>query len=232
MVFKFLFSLLLALILYTPTVLAEPNLTDSIGALYRRSFDNSLQFTCTVSALFQEGPDIVLLTANHCVDETKRYYHVTFNGLQFHVAELYKIPRNKPDDPQVDMALLRVRGVVVKPLGIGHSVDTPLGMEIYTIGFPQGISKIMYKGYIGGKVDNISVNTHGYLILQIFGSSGSSGTAVLNTKDSSIMGVLVSGSSGSVGLPVLFATPIEYLKYLVTPAEKRKMIKDNYAGVQ
>ena len=230
--FKFLFSLLLALVLYTPTALAESNITNSIGALYHRSFDNSLQFACTVSSLIQEGKDLVLLTAAHCIEEDKRYYHVTFDGLQFYVAELYKIPRQKPDDPKVDLALLRVRSVTIKPLGIGHSKDTPPGAEIFTIGFPQGISKIMYKGYIGGIVDNISTDTHGYLILQIFGSTGSSGTAVLNAKDNSIMGVLVSGSSGSAGLPVLFATPIEYLRYLITPAEKRRMAKDGYAGVQ
>ena len=216
---------------YVTKANGDENITGSIGALYRRSSDNSLQFSCTVSALTQSGPNLVLLTADHCVEESQRYYHVTFDGLQFYVAELHKIPRMKPDDPKVDLALLLIKGLVVKPLGIGKSKDTPLGAEIFTIGFPQGISKIMYKGYIGGVVDNVSSGAHGYLILQIFGSSGSSGTAVLSAKDSSIMGVLVSGSSASVGLPVLFATPIEYLRYLVTPAEKRKMAKDNYAGV-
>lgn len=212
--------------------IAKADLVESIGALYNRSHDNSLRFNCTVSALEQNKADLVVLTAAHCVIETQKYYHVTFDGLQFYVAELYKIPRKKWDDPDVDLALLKIKNLMVKPLGIGQSETVSLGTDIVTVGFPLGISKILYKGYIGGKVDNVSARLPGYLILQIFGAPGSSGTAVLNAKDNSVMGVLVAASGGGRGLPVIYATPIEYLKYLVTPEEKRILVRDHYTGAK
>lgn len=226
-------SIILALCLsFTSVSIAQADLVESIGALYNRTYDNSLSFTCTVSALEQKKADLIVLTATHCINETQRYYHVTFDGLQFYVAELYKIPRKKWDDPDVDLALLKIKNLTVKPLGIGQSETVPLGTDIVTIGFPLGISKILYKGYIGGKVDNVSTGLHGYLILQIFGAPGSSGTAVLDAKDNSVMGVLVAASGGSMGLPVIYATPIEYLKYLVTPEDKRRLVKDHFVGVE
>jgi hypothetical protein len=219
---KKFFGFILGLMLLAGVAHAEPG--DAVGALYRKSFSNDLIFTCTVSALHQEGKDLVLLTANHCVDEKTSHYFVTFNGLVFHTASLYKIPRQEPLDPAVDMALLKIPNLKTPVLGSLPTNKINIGDDISSVGFPLGSAKVFYKGYIAGRVDNAGSDIDKYLILQIFGAPGSSGTAVMHKETNKVIGVLVAAAS-SFGTPVIFATPIEYIKYLVTPEEKAKLRK-------
>lgn len=217
-------TLLLALtLLISPGLLADNS--DSVGALYRRTSSNSLDFNCTVTAIERKGNDLILLTAAHCVSEDPRtLYLVTFEGLTFYNATLYRIPRELPDDPQeVDIAELAIKdykGEVKLTKAASTSEKVARGSDIETVGFPLGAAKLLYKGYVAGR------HSSGMLILQIFGAPGSSGTSVVEKKSGQIIGVLVAASGNSVGTPVIYATPVEYRRYLVTPVEKRKIKKD------
>lgn len=222
---KLLAALMLSL--FTATgVSYGADVQDSVGALYRRNFSNDLSFTCTITAIANEGDYVVMLTAKHCINETQKHYLVTFNNTTFYNAELYKIPREHPDDPQdIDMALLRAKNVSQPLLPTGASEAVKIGSEVLTVGFPNGMAKLQFQGHLAGRVDNPSEKYHKYLLLQIFGSYGSSGTSVVSKADNKIVGVLVAMTTS--GTPIFFVTPIEYMQYLVTPAEKRKVQREN-----
>ncbi|MGH2627886.1 MAG: hypothetical protein ACRDHY_14705, partial [Anaerolineales bacterium] len=69
-------------------------------------------------------------------------------------------------------------------------------------------------GLISGRLDKPGADFHGYLILQIFGAPGSSGTSVYLMRTHTIVGVLVAVAQAQIGLPVVLATPISYQKHL------------------
>ena len=56
-------------------------------------------------------------------------------------------------------------------------------------------------------------------MLQSFGAPGSSGSAIVNAENNNVVGVLVSAEQSNRGLPVIFATPISYKRWLINAEE-------------
>lgn len=199
-------------------------LSPSVGALYVQETSGNLQYNCTVTAVGRYEKATVVLTAFHCVEKGQAYL-VTFDGRQFYGARVWKLPRWHVDDvkfkkkwgePDVDMALFlldNVSSIAIVALGDDQSIQ--FGERIVTVGFPLGITKTRYEGIIAGRLDKLGADRHGYLILQIFGAPGSSGTSVVSLKTGKVLGVLVGASQSSVGLPVIYATPLQYQTYLM-----------------
>jgi len=222
----FIAGLIMALAVYTGGVAYATDLQDSVGALYSRNAGNDLSFTCTVTAITSEGDYVVVLTARHCINEKQKHYLVTFNNMVFFNAELYKIPREHPDDPtSIDIALLRIKSANVPLIDIGASLSVKVGEDTVTVGFPNGMAKLLAFGYVAGRIDNPSDSHHNYLLVQTSASYGSSGTSVIQKSTGKVIGILVAMTTQ--GTPIFFVTPIEYMKYLVTPAEKRKVQREN-----
>ena len=200
----------------------------AVGALYSRNIGGDLTFTCTVTAIEKEEKVTLFLTAYHCVKQDVAYL-ITLDGKQFYAARVWRIPHDKLDaakyprrygEPETDMAFFLVdKNLPVQPIEVGDDTGIEPGTRILVVGFPLGITKINYEGIIAGRLEQAGSDRNGYLMLQSFGAPGSSGSAVIDARNKTIVGVLVSAESARVGLPVIFATPISYRRWLINAEE-------------
>lgn len=213
------------------------SIAPAVGALYVQKERGDLAFNCTVTAFKSTKPNVAtsvlavfgkvrkgtaVITAWHCVEKGVSYV-VTFDGRRFYGAEVWKIPRWEVDDklykqkwgePNVDMAMFflpEAQNIPTLPLGSDSGLRP--GETILTVGFPLGIEKISYEGILSGRLNKPGSDYHGYLLLQIFGAPGSSGTSII--VNGKVVGILVAASQSIVGLPVIYATPLSYQSYLM-----------------
>ena len=124
-----------------------------------------------------------------------------------------RYPR-KYNEPVTDLALFLMDDQDVPLINVSSEKTPRPGTKIAMVGFPLGVAKVSYEGIISGHLDRPGSDQFGYLLLQIFGAPGSSGSAVISAEDGGIIGVLVRASIGG-GLPVMFATPTSYMKHLM-----------------
>lgn len=227
---KLTLSLSILLLLTAPAkaqdlVAAFQRISPSIGALYSQSEDGTLRFNCTVTVVEKNAARSVLVTAYHCMRKDIAYM-VTFDGRRFYSARVWMIPHDELDkqkyprhygEPKTDMTLLVVdEPVEAEPVPLAETSSVPSGRRIVVVGFPLGVTKVHYEGIVSGKIDRSGSDLHGYVILQTFGSPGSSGSAVIDVEARAIVAVLIGGAQSPFsGMPVLFATPVEYRKYLL-----------------
>jgi len=203
--------------------------SSSVGALYTQSADGDLKFTCTVTVVEHIEGRTALLTAGHCVDRDVSYM-VTLDGKRFYAAKVWKLPPELIDpqkhkrsygEPAVDMALfITDEPLPAKAIRMGMTLEAVPGLGVVTVGYPLGVTKIRYNGIVAGAFERPGADLDGYIMLQIFGAPGSSGSAVIEQNTGSILAVLVQGKQGHAGLPVIFATPIRYQQYLTPVGEK------------
>ena len=198
--------------------------SDSVGALYAQGDGGSLNFNCTATAVERREGKIVILTAFHCATRGTSYL-ISFNRRTFYPLQLWKIPHEEIDaqrfprthnQPKTDMAMFVMEDdprVTIIP--IGDDAGLKPGQKIIMVGYPLGITKTHYEGIVAGRLEKPGADSHGYVVLQIFGAPGSSGTAVIDRETKTVVGVLTGGAQAIVGTPVLFATPISYRKYLM-----------------
>lgn len=211
----------------------------AVGALYKMEDDGDMSFLCSVTAIGKHEKATVLLTAFHCVTKGVSY-RVTFDGKAFHSARVWKIPGYEVDDkkyrrayhePQVDMAMYLVDNIDVPMLEIAEKAAMKPGQEIVTVGFPLGVAKVHYTGSVAGIFERPGSNDDGYQLLQVFGAPGSSGSSILSLETGKVVSVLVAGRQGRMGMPVIFATPIEYRKFLQeVPTGKEKQVGGKKEG--
>lgn len=198
-------------------------LQSSVGALYAQESGGDMRFLCSATAVGRKDGKTIILTANHCLRKGVAYM-INFGDSQFRSLKVWKIPHyevnrqkfpRKFNEPETDMALFLMDGkdVPIVPLAKSSKVDP--GAKIAMVGYPLGVSKISYEGIVAGRFNRVGADMFDYLLLQIFGSPGSSGSAVVNAKSGEVIGILVAAKTSS-GLPVIFATPIEYKKHLMS----------------
>lgn len=198
-------------------------ISPSIAALYKQDANGSLQFSCSATAVEKQVKRVLLLTALHCVDKDVAYM-VSFDGKQFHSARVWSLPRWKADPekhkkgygvPEVDMAFFSVESTLDVPvIAMTDDSGVQAGHPIVMVGFPLGVTKIAYNGIISGRLNRPGDAMDGYVTMQIFGSPGSSGSSVIDQETGEIIGVLVSAMQQG-GLPVIFATPASYRRYML-----------------
>ena len=194
----------------------------SVGALYGVQEGGDMRFLCTATAVDRKDGQTVILSAHHCLDKGVSYF-INFGDNLMRPLTAWKAPHYEVDkeklprkynEPETDMAFFLMDGadVPIVPLA-EHSRLNP-GTKVLTIGFPLGVTKINYEGTVAGFFNRVGSARHGYMMLQIFGAPGSSGSAVISINGE-VVSVLVSAKQAPVGLPVIFATPIEYKENLV-----------------
>lgn len=198
-------------------------LEPSVGALYALEAGGNFKFLCSATAVGRYNGDTIILTAYHCTIKGVSYY-VNFGDQILRRAIVWKVPHYEVDEdehprifnePKTDMALFLMHGSTVPVVPMADDSDIASGAKIAMVGYPLGLSKIMYEGIIAGRFDRPGDDMYNYLLLQIFGAAGSSGSAVVDVETGQIIGVLVAASTAPVGLPVIFATPIDYRKWLL-----------------
>ena len=195
-------------------------LKPSVGALYALEDDGDMRFLCTATAVDREGDATVLLTAYHCVRKGVSYL-INFGDNQFRPLRVWQVPhyelgrddRRAYNEPETDMALFLMDSVDVPLIPMAKDSAMRDGEPLAMVGYPLGLSKISYQGTVAGYFDRPGSDEYNYILMQIFGAPGSSGSAVVRVDTGEIVGVLVQARS-SRGLPVIFATPIDYRRYL------------------
>ncbi len=197
-------------------------LKPSVGALYALEARGDLEFLCSATAVGREGDATIILTAYHCVQKGVSYL-INFGDNQFRPLRVWQVPHYELggdewrayDEPKTDMALFLMDGVDVPILPLAADSSMLLAGELLAmVGFPLGLAKISYQGTLAGYYDRPGTDEHDYLLMQIFGAPGSSGSAVVLVETGEVVGVLVQAQSARIGLPVIFATPIDYQRYL------------------
>jgi V8-like Glu-specific endopeptidase len=207
-----------------PLVKVFAGISPSIAALYAQKHDGSLQFLCSTTAVEKQAKRVLLLTALHCVEKDVAYL-VSFDGKQFYSARVWSLPKWKANAqkhkkgygvPDVDMAFFAIElPLDVKVIQMADDNGIKAGHPIVMVGYPLGITKISYNGIISGRLDRPGDGNNGYMTMQIFGSPGSSGSSVIDQETGKVIGVLVSAAQSGAGLPVIFATPSSYRKYML-----------------
>jgi hypothetical protein len=195
-------------------------LSASVGALYALEQGGTMRFLCSATAVAREDNKTVILTAGHCVQKGVSYL-ITFGGNQFHPLSVWQIPHYEIGkavraygEPETDMALFLMENGDMPIVELDDGSEMVAGEKLAMVGFPLGIAKISYEGTVAGHMNRPGANNHGYMLMQIFGAPGSSGSAVVAAKTGKIVAILVAGKRGDAGLPVIFGTPISYKKYL------------------
>ena len=222
-----LLTLLLCLGLVVPAAAASyeevfAKISPSVGALYAQTSTGSIEFLCTITVIKKTATQTELLTANHCSRKDVSYV-VTFDGRRLYSARVAKVPgedidpqkyRRQYNQPQVDAAIFVIdEALDIPAVALGTDTGLAPGRGIVTVGYPLGVTKIRYVGIIAGRFERPGADIDGYLILQIFGSPGSSGSAVIDETTGTVVGILVAGRQ-AFGTPVIFAVPVSYLQRL------------------
>ena len=204
---------------------ALARLQPSVGALYAQEENGDMKFLCSATAVGRHEKSTIILSANHCLRKGVSYL-VNFGDNKLRSVRVWKIPHYEVDkekfprrynEPETDMALFLMAGsdIPIVPLANGEAQVT--GARVVMVGFPLGVAKIAYEGIIAGKFDRLGADFYGYLLLQIFGAPGSSGSAVVSVDTGNVVGILVAAKVNP-GLPVIFATPIQYQDHLIQVA--------------
>lgn len=212
------------------------NVSQSVGALYSLSSGGDLTFLCSATAIDRQYGKTVILTANHCVRKGVSYL-INFGDNNFRRLSVWKIPRYEIDrnkyarrynESFTDIALFLMEGTDVPLVRVSGSSTAKPGTKVAMVGFPLGVAKIRYEGIISGYLNRPGSDEDGYLLLQIFGAPGSSGSAVVSTDSGEIIGVLVAAQSSGMGLPVIFATPTDYMgNLMIVPGAAGDSKKDD-----
>lgn len=204
---------------------AFERISPSVGALYALESGGDFVFLCSATAVDHHEGKTVILTANHCLKKGVSYL-INFGDNTLRPLTVWKVPHYIADpederiygEPETDMAFFLMEGVDVPLLAMGDADAILRGQGVVMVGYPLGVAKIAYEGMVAGTFDRPNHNLDRYTLLQIFGAPGSSGSAVVDVESGEIVGVLVAAKDVGVGLPVIFATPISYRKWLAEVA--------------
>ena len=198
------------------------DLRPSVGALYAQEEGGDMRFLCSATAVDRYEGKTVILTAYHCLRKGVAYL-INFGDNKFRSLKVWKIPHyevnrqkhpRKYNEPETDMALFLMEGEDVPIVPLAKTSDAEPGTKLTMVGYPLGQAKISYEGSVAGRFDRLGSDLYDYLLVQIFAAPGSSGSSVVNVDTGEVMAVLVAAKSGG-GLPVIFATPVEYMKHLM-----------------
>ena len=203
---------------------AIESIAPSVGALYSQEENGDIKFLCSATAVGREDDKTVILTANHCLRKGVSYL-INFGDNRMRSLLVWKIPHYQVNEikypkvynePNTDMSLFLMDGTDVPIVEMETAPQTvKRGGKIITLGYPLGVTKISYEGIVAGYFDRLGSRMYNYIMLQIFGAPGSSGSAVIDVERKKIIGVLVAGKGGYSGLPVIFATPVDYIENLM-----------------
>ncbi len=198
------------------------SLSKSVGALYALESGGNMRFLCSATAVGKHEKATIILTAYHCVQKGVSYL-ITFGDNQFHPLSVWQIPHyeiskgKSPrayNEPETDMALFLMENGDMPLAKMDDGKTQITGSKLAMVGYPLGVAKISYEGIVAGHLNRPGADLHGYVLMQIFGAPGSSGSAVVSAKTGKVVGVLVAAKGDRAGLPVIFATPISFKKYL------------------
>lgn len=197
---KFRFLILILSLLNT-SIFAQKELTAD------KIFDNVNNSVVVILAYdgkgnLYQGSGIVINNEGYVVTN----YHVCKDANKFeinHYKKAYKDVQMIKQDPDKDIAVLKVSNFPFGSIKIGNSEELKPGQRVYAIGSPEGYENSISEGIISG----VRHDSNGNEVIQMTApiTEGSSGGAVVNTKGE-LVGMSMSGQhEGSI----YFAVPVE-----------------------
>ena len=197
---KFRFLILILSLLNT-SIFAQKELTAD------KIFDNVNNSVVVILAYdgkgnLYQGSGIVINNEGYVVTN----YHVCKDANKFeinHYKKAYKDVQMIKQDPDKDIAVLKVSNFPFGSIKIGSSEELKPGQRVYAIGSPEGYENSISEGIISG----VRHDSNGNEVIQMTApiTEGSSGGAVVNTKGE-LVGMSMSGQhEGSI----YFAVPVE-----------------------
>ena len=178
----------------------------STFALYGTK-DGQSKFLCSAELIGKSNDGYVVLSAGHCVQESPA-------NLQFSLAEnisapLMAITLTKAfDGPGIDFAIFDFPTKAVYPvMGMDDESALSVGDILINPNFARGFGKQLSFGTVGSAELPLSPrctvdDCAGVFIAQIYGSNGSSGSAVVSAKTHKIVGIVIYGFDDTVGFGV------------------------------
>src|SRR5262245_9767179 len=169
--------------------------------------------------------DGYILTNSHVVQGGKTY-SVTLSDGQNFVATL------EGDDPETDLALLKIASVDVTPLTLGRSSDLKVGQMAIAVGNPYGFQTTVSAGIVSALGRSFRSRT-GRLIDNIIQTDvalnpGNSGGPLVDSKGEVI------GINTAVILPaqgLSFSIPVDTATFVVSQLLKSGKVERSYIGV-
>ena len=140
-------------------------------------------------------------------------------------------------DPDLDLAIIKMKAAGLKFLEIGDSEKLNLGQDVWAIGNPVGIEfqRTITKGIVSGVNRTIKIedeNGENYMeaLIQTDASinSGNSGGALIN-KNGELIGINTVKISTAEGIG--FAVPINIIKPIITKYMQEDKFEEAYLGI-
>ena len=236
-------ALLLGLLLATLGVCAaqsdeafiEKTLYPATALLYSQDSQGGMNMHCTVTAIKKLDTGYRFVTAAHCVaqdNEARKEVEIrrtsffitsdTIGSKEFLPARVVVAGYQHRGD---DFALLDVETDAIFPtIEIGTDVVSHSGESVVNMASPQGLGKQIFMGHVSSPkldrpVESGDISWTGAMLVQLFGTNGgSSGSAIVSTKQKAICGFLV----GSIGGTSIVAIPVSKYKTFLKLYEEGK----------
>jgi len=128
------------------------------------------------------------------------------------------------DDPEHDLAVLKVTSSQLVPLSLSDVAEPTEGSSVYVVGNPLGFDFSVAQGLVAAyrrsglpkDLQTDEPDRGAVLQLEVTSGAGGSGSPVLD-EAGRVIGVIRAGVGRSGGTMV-FAVPVEYVRALATPA--------------
>lgn len=206
----------------------ERDFMKSTALLYGQDEDGSLQMLCTATAFEHTGSVYHFVTAAHClaeddtthnrVETNEKGWYITFDDpsmKNFMSAKVLGVGYQHRGD---DFAVLEVeiKGAAVPVMKLA-SESAHLGENVINIASPNGLGKQLFRGHVS--MEHLqrplvieSINWKEATLLQMSCGPGSSGSAVVSSRQKGIVAFIV-GIVGRAGAsPNIVAIPVEKFK--------------------
>lgn len=168
--------------------------------------------------------DGYVLTNNHVVDGVEEVFVRLHNGKDVEAVII-------GTDSETDMALLKIKGIGLKPLKIGDINKAKVGSWVVAIGAPFGFDQTVTAGIISAKARSVGEQYIPYVQTDVAINPGNSGGPLINMAGE-VVGInskILSTSGGSNGLS--FSIPIDLAMDVVNQIRDNGKVIRGYLGV-
>ncbi len=152
---------------------------------------------------FAISADGKIATNHHVIENASKVFVKLSTGKTVGVSRIFA------SDKRVDLAILQLKGVKLRPLPLGDSNALKVGQDICVMGSPLGLQGSFSAGVVSAKRV-----LNGFEWIQITApvSPGNSGSPVM-TRSGAVVGVIT--FTVESGQNLNFATPVKYLRLLL-----------------
>lgn len=171
-----------------------------------------------------------IITNNHVIQDATTI-EVTLHNRRSYIASVVG------DDPQTDLALIKIEEINLQPLSYANSDLVDVGEWVLAVGNPFNLASTVTAGIVSAKARNINILTGSYAVESFIQTDasvnpGNSGGALVNTNGE-LIGIntaIITESGLSEGYS--FAIPSNLVKKVITDLMRYGKVQRAILGVQ